>query len=366
MRSTHRQPARGFTLIELLVVIAIIAVLIALLLPAVQAAREAARRAQCTNNIKQLGLALANYESTNSCYPQGGFMQPPPGTPTATPCSGRHEHSIFVSMLPFLEQQNVYNAQNFAVHYMYVGSYAPLALANLTANSAGISALWCPSDPVVAIPSLAYETAIGSPIIFATRYSSYHGSAGTWFSPARRADPNCACFSFSTQVSQANGVFSFYSKTTIASITDGTSNTMAFGEYAYGRVPSASAPASCWGWWNSGNYADSMFNTSYPMNPFNKVSDGGTGASINVQEWYCAASSFHPGGANFGFCDGSVHFLKDSINQYPCITLSGSAQPFSSNIFVGPANTYTVQAPMSVYQALSTRNGGEVISSDSY
>src|ERR1700733_9826758 len=100
---------RAFTLIELLVVIAIIAVLIALLLPAVQAAREAARRAQCTNNMKQLGLGLANYESSNSCFPLGSFMMLPPGNPAATPCSGYHEHSILIDVLPYIEETQIYN-----------------------------------------------------------------------------------------------------------------------------------------------------------------------------------------------------------------------------------------------------------------
>jgi prepilin-type N-terminal cleavage/methylation domain-containing protein/prepilin-type processing-associated H-X9-DG protein len=352
MSLNGRHTARGFTLIELLVVIAIIAVLIALLLPAVQAAREAARRAQCTNNMKQIGLALANYESAIGCFPMGSYMMYPPGNPNGGECSSQHEHSIFLGLLPFFEQQNVFNAQNFNVHFM--GTVSP-AMANTTVAAAGISALWCPSDPSVSVADTRY---FGT---WATRYSSYHGNAGTWFSPARKASPNCACFSFGTQLSQANGVFNFYSHTTIAAISDGTSNTMATGEYAYGKVPSVGSPSSCWGWWNSGNYADSMFTTSYPMNPFNKVSDGGTGSAINVAQWYCAASSFHPGGANFGFMDGSVHFLKDSIQQYPCIPGG-----FSSNVVAGAQNTYTLTAPMSVYQALSTRAGGEVISSDAY
>ena len=109
----RRRSARGFTLIELLVVIAIIAVLIALLLPAVQAAREAARRAQCTNNLKQLGLAVMNYESANGVFPIGSFLMPPPGDPFATaPGSGRHEHGILIRLLPYYEQAPLYNAFN--------------------------------------------------------------------------------------------------------------------------------------------------------------------------------------------------------------------------------------------------------------
>ena len=129
----------GFTLIELLVVIAIIAVLIALLLPAVQAAREAARRIQCTNNLKQLGLAMANYESANGSFPLGGFHGTGGGDPGWSPCNGRHEFSFFVALLPFFEQTPLYNAWNSNIHY----SFSP----NTTVWATVINALVCPSDP---------------------------------------------------------------------------------------------------------------------------------------------------------------------------------------------------------------------------
>ncbi len=117
MNWLRRRRPLGFTLIELLVVIAIIAVLIALLLPAVQSAREAARRAQCTNNLKQLGLALANYHSATNAFPQG-YAQNAPGTPTgyiSGSDSGWGATSVHCYLLPYMEQTVVFNAINFSI-----------------------------------------------------------------------------------------------------------------------------------------------------------------------------------------------------------------------------------------------------------
>ena len=352
--SDRRRSPRGFTLIELLVVIAIIAVLIALLLPAVQAAREAARRAQCTNNLKQLGLANANYESATGVFPLGTYMMTPlpggaapPGDPSSKPCSGRHENSILVRLLPFIEQAQLFNAFNSSVHY----DTAP----NSTVTVTGISAIWCPSDPSV---SQLWVGADG----YGMRFTSYKGNAGTWFSPGRYQDPTCMGSAFGTLMTQANGIFNFYSRTTISSITDGTSNTMLIGEYAWGKT--SPGDQVCWGWWTSGNYADTMYTTLYPINPFNKSGDFGTGSGINADLYTSAASSFHPGGANFAFCDGSVKFIKDSIQMAPMTNMSGQGLP--TNVAAAAGNLYSWIGPISVYQALSTRNGGEVISSDQY
>ena len=127
----------GFTLIELLVVIAIIAVLIGLLLPAVQMAREAARRAQCTNNLKQLALALHNYADVNGVLPMGYAIQPCEFLPDSICIS----HGPFVALLPQLEQQPLFNAVNFDRN-LWISP-------NMTICAIGIKTLWCPSDPTI-------------------------------------------------------------------------------------------------------------------------------------------------------------------------------------------------------------------------
>ena len=358
--SCDRSPRRGFTLIELLVVIAIIAVLIALLLPAVQAAREAARRAQCVNNLKQLALAFHNYVDTHGTGPLGCYHQNPLVNANATPCSGNHEHGILVGLLPFFEQSTLFNSYNSSVHFTYQD--------NRTVTSTGLSALWCPSDPTVST-GIDIASDFGYAVPFVMRYNSYKGNAGTWFAPSRYEDPLCASnpASFGTLLSQANGAFNFYSSVTMAGITDGTSNTMLLGETAYGKLSSGDQRE--WHWWTSGDYGDTMFTTMYPMNPFNKVPGLDAAQGINADVDVAAASSYHPGGSNFAFCDGSVKFLKETINTWVYNHQTGLPNNVTLSTGVGThfPGTYTVGSPgFGIYQALSTRNGGEVISSDAF
>jgi prepilin-type N-terminal cleavage/methylation domain-containing protein/prepilin-type processing-associated H-X9-DG protein len=356
-------PSSGFTLIELLVVIAIIAVLISLLLPAVQSAREAARRAQCTNNLKQLGLAAHNYMDVHGVLPMGSWAMRPPGDPSNTACgNGRHEVSVLVAMSPFYEQAQVYNAYNSQVHY---AGNDPASSSNITLSGVGISTLWCPSDPAIsgATYDLYYwDLSDGRP--FNMRYTSYKGNAGIYPAPGRYDCPyypDSSC-PFSQMQGQANGVFNYYSKTSIGSITDGTSNTLLFGEAAWGRLGAGrDSEQQEWQWWTSGNYGDSLFLSMFPSNPQKRVGDDGGIRGINTSIYVLATSSLHPGGCNFAMCDGSVRFIKDTISIAPFDPSTGIPLGLTFTNC-----TYTMANQWGTYQQLSTRNGGEVISADAY
>jgi prepilin-type N-terminal cleavage/methylation domain-containing protein/prepilin-type processing-associated H-X9-DG protein len=352
---------RGFTLIELLVVIAIIAVLIALLLPAVQAAREAARRAQCVNNMKQIGLAIHNYHSSNDCFPPGSMnTSTAAGVVTGAGC-----FSVHARMLGQLEQQPLYNAANFNLA-IFLDAYS--CYANSTVSLARLNVFLCPSST---LPTWNQNYI---PFTAVAPGCSYFGSAGSGINFAAAA----------TSVGGApNGVFQFGgSPYGLRDITDGSSNTIAFGEWKLGdgntnllTVPSDAAysgagnfppgvtsgpstmtPQGFLGWmatcyanlavgaannfswlgenWAFGFPSSCMGNVVAPPNP--KYSNCiGTAAGGLPNPTVMGLASYHPGGANILMCDGSVKFLKDSVN-------------------------------ISTLWALGSRNQGEVISSDSY
>ncbi len=369
---------RAFTLIELLVVIAIIAVLIALLLPAVQAAREAARRAQCVNNLKQLGLAMHNYESANSVFPMTSILIPAPsGAPGTFYYSS--SWSPIARMAPFLEQAGFYNTINFA------GTYDDPP--NTTASTTPLSFLYCPSDP----GSHINDTSLGGTFSATTSYGTCDGDwyvySINWGSTNSIGPQNRTLFGPN------------YSRS-IAQVTDGLSNTLAASEGLIGHAqmrsclssPSAPSDASVGAWtptnvplpgpnstaallslinscgaasgkikaggpightrWCDGGVYYSGFTTAMPPNM--KVSTvsratGYSNAGQNVpMDWdsvdendggptymSLCASSKHSGGVNALFADGSVHFCKDTVNPY-------------------------------IWRALGSVQGGEVVSSDQY
>ena len=343
---------RGFTLIELLVVIAIIAVLIALLLPAVQAAREAARRAQCTNNLKQIALAAQNYHDQNNAFPMGNPYATFPGLGRGT------GQSVFISMLPQLENQSIYNAYNF--------SHTSYDVWNATVIGTGLSAVWCPSDGGIS-RTFINPTAIGGPVI--VRFSSYSACTGTWGTEAYGVPlvyPNPPeSYPLWNQIhSCMNGMFCLCYAIPMSAITDGTSNTIAFGEKANGLEQLTGLDndeRDNWCWWSDGATGDTLFHSLFPINPFKKIAP--TVGVEGITTWLPGASSYHPGGANFAFADGSVHFLKDSISCWQYNLTTGYPVGVSENNGVF---TLAAGSPVGVYQKLTTMAGGEVISSDAY
>ncbi len=357
----------GFTLIELLVVIAIIAVLIALLLPAVQAAREAARRAQCTNNLKQIALAANNYESSNGAYPGGSYSNYNGGPPASrcslgvAPCDFPENFSVFVRMLPFTEQAPMYNAVNFG---LTSGNYENLTIAGVRMNI-----LTCPSDsqndPVALIkgaPNSSFNLISGTmpPGNWIQCYSSYAGCAGTW-------DFGYNTTYSTAEFTQYNGVIYNDSTVRIAMVTDGTSNTFMFGEHshAYAVINDPGYYVSD-NSWNSGRWYDTLMSTFYPMD-INLGSPAQANASPFGYYAITAATSQHPGGCNFAFCDGSVRFIKKSISSWTFNTNNiqgGNILPDGA-VYSNYVYSYGT-AQLGVFQQLSTRAGGEVISSDSY
>jgi prepilin-type N-terminal cleavage/methylation domain-containing protein/prepilin-type processing-associated H-X9-DG protein len=356
----RRSAGRGFTLIELLVVIAIIAVLIALLLPAVQAAREAARRAQCVNNLKQLALAALNYENQVGSFPIGSPMDPD----VMFNYQYVENQSTFVSMLGQMEQQPLFNSFN-SNRSIYSG-------VNSTVYGLGLSVLWCPSDGQIAGKRTSYGVYGDNPNL-TVAYTSYQGCTGTWypeildFCTIYAPNPMSSCASFQTVTNNMNGIYVYCNSMRMASITDGTSNTFLYSEKANGAFSkndsliSANAnDSNCYDWWGDSVSGDSLFTTLFPINAFKKIPLVKDEYDVS---WSESPSSFHPGGANFAFVDGSVHFLKDSISCWPFNPSTGKPLGVTDN---GGLYTLAPGTRMGVYQTLSTRAGGEVISSDQY
>ncbi len=380
MNSSSR---RGFTLIELLVVIAIIAVLIALLLPAVQSAREAARRSQCTNNLKQIGLALHNYHTSNDVFPLGTSLNP---VNTANDPGVWASWSAQSLMLGYLEQTPLYNAINF--------NWGPLATGTTTSDGTGginttathtlIQSFVCPSDPFC-----------GGGRQNINDYASCFGTTGLplyyW---SNTGGPPL----YNQQPSGSTGMFTFALPYGVRDCTDGTSNTVAYAEWLVGdgrgtalggvsppskyrgnmsagvssvggtdpgtvydafsnpqafltnlqactvafQAATSSGVTDMKGWrWGLGASGYSMFNTiqtpndkQYPIGGCRENFQVG-GAPWPDASFTIGAASNHPGGCNVLFADGSVRFVKDSINRM-------------------------------TWWALGTKGNGEVISSDAY
>jgi prepilin-type processing-associated H-X9-DG protein len=340
----HDPSPTRFTLIHLLFGMAVASVLIAALIPAVQAAREAARRAQCVNNLKQFALAASYYESANRCFPSGIIQGPIDDS-----CYGVLG-SCFIPLLPYVEENAIYASYNM--------NFSPISHANLTVYGYGISSLWCPSDPVVSTPVLAPASMGLTNIASAkTAFTSYAAVSGPWFTYAWPVPPFSG-YDFNGAKSTNPGVFGYYSRTQLAAITDGTSNTMLFGEAAHGL---SNNPG--WHHWTQGYPGHTLISTFYPLNPQRSIQNF-SGVIGSGTVFLTSASSFHPGGANFAFVDGSVRFVKDSTNTWVLNPADGTPR----GVFLASYWTYQMQPGtlLGVYQALSTKSFGEVLPVDEY
>ncbi|AMV36109.1 DUF1559 domain-containing protein [Planctomyces sp. SH-PL62] len=318
----RRASQRGFTLIELLVVIAIIAVLIALLLPAVQSAREAARRSQCTNNMKQIGLAMHNYESAHGSFPPAKIWS---ATTIATSNDAEGQGFVLnttalVLILPQLEQTALANAYNYALPSCPATNAAPnnkpvggvsSYLANTTVTSSVVAAYNCPSDEVVEPYNPTAATAVGP-------YNGYLSQRCNYALPCALLYENGNGRS-NTSRPRDGGVFSYNDRgTTIANITDGTSNTTLILESRKLKTSIAYGPYWGQGLWTSTHaLVYPKTSTGWPGTMPNGVAlIANVSAANNPKKlgYAWSNSSRHPGGVNVAFADGSVKFIKNSID----------------------------------------------------
>ncbi len=300
----HRR--HGFTLIELLVVIAIIAVLIGMLLPAVQKVREAANRMACANNLKQLTLAAHSFHDARGQFPTGFH-------PSVDLGDGKFANgtNLWLDLLPYFEQDNLQKKWDY-------NDWAKNIAGGSNATTAQVIKIFlCPSDllPDPAVYRFVAQDPQFAPANGYYGLNSYGGNGGrrTNYNPS--TDPAAAT---------RDGIFFLKSHVRIRDITDGTSTTFLFGERyhsdrEFDRITEGTDahPIARYGWWGSvlvlsvpGTYGIHTLSTPVPIN-YRVPASAPWGDPVARSDRVCAFGSGHPGGANFAFADGSVHFMSD-------------------------------------------------------
>jgi prepilin-type N-terminal cleavage/methylation domain-containing protein/prepilin-type processing-associated H-X9-DG protein len=358
--------ARGFTLVELLVVIAIIGVLVALLLPAVQSAREAARRTSCNNKLKQSALALHNYESTYKALPSRQMGSGALNLVNATPRTHSLVLAGWTALLPYTEQQALYEQIYSMPHQPFADNVWTLAAP---------AHLQCPSDNGKADPNP------GRVVRGYTSYAFCNGDdyTGSQAGPDERTNAALAAQMLPIKV---RGIFGRHSYTRLAEITDGTSNTIALGERSRPNKvndkgacavdasanPSNYVPLSCRALlaggtyinsatmftsdnapgyrWAAGNAYFAAMSTILPPNSAVCVFGNSGSISAHLFPGIWSATSEHPGGVQVAMADGSVRFVNDNIN-------SGNLAA------VAPMHDSGSPSPYGVWGALGSKDGGE-------
>lgn len=329
---------KGFTLVELLVVIAIIGVLVALLLPAIQAAREAARRSQCTNNLKQIGLGILNYESTRGTLPPGSYVK----VPEFCNQNGCRGIPMFMEIMPYLEAGILPDVLDGLIDARGKDGWAWTLIASQTGNTAGNTRI-----PIYVCPST-----VNWPNILPRRdYAGVVGGAGNQLARHPRAPDDIrqpVTINFRGRVF-TNGLFNMGVAIAMRKITDGTTATLAVGEtvspvlYGFGEgygIPGEGGPGA---WW-AGGACNPDFTTNYGAHSYGRLLRS-TFKPINShvvdpqleanQSNDACFSSDHPSGAQFVFVDGHVAFINQDIDY-------------------------------DTYQYLSTYAGGEIIDANDF
>lgn len=341
--SMCKKTRHALTAIELLVIIVVIVILLALLIPSIHSARESSRRLLCKNNLKQIGLGISGYIDTTGFFPRGRlhsidhrYMADP-----SISCSGPLDRSYLVALLPWLEQDNLYSSLN---HQLSI-----FGAEHATSNRQILNFYICPNDPDAGVLREGrFDYRIPNNIsygrssfqVWGASYGACQGSLSTYACE----DISFGCKIRPARFQRANGCITDVPNVSLSSVTDGFSNTMLVAEKSisvfrvieneyYGN----NALAYC-GFWFSGDFPDSIFSCQYKPNSYKSILPSETSRLL------LTASSLHPGGLNILLADGSVRFVKETIQSLDFYT----------------------EGKFGIWQMLGSRNGGELIDNASY